>query len=43
MKFDLLLKQGYLEMADESLEIMKEFELLDQESLKYINDVYKIT
>ena len=32
-----LLKEGYLEMADESARIAEDFKALDRESLKYVD------
>ena len=32
-----LLKRGYQEMADESLQIMKEFEVVDRDTWKYVD------
>ncbi|MDP3791484.1 MAG: hypothetical protein Q8R38_05540 [Candidatus Omnitrophota bacterium] len=32
-----LLAEGYAEMASESLRIMKDFEGLDEEAMKYVN------
>lgn len=36
-EMETLLKEGYLEMAGESEELMREFKNLDRQSLKYVD------